>query len=125
MTDQRSLSSIRSELAIPEKWQEKFIIKRIGEEDIVITLKTRDAILASLQTGIRFVQVGKYTLMLNAIKSIDPMWGEKNIPPRPKLKEEWEDYFDEETQTLKVDKISDNQDELDEYDRVFGERKRP
>ena len=85
MKDQKSLSSIQSNLVIPEKWQEKYLIKRIGEEDIEITVEERNAILQMLNDGVRFVQIGRYTLMLNAVKSIDPKWGKENIPPRPEI----------------------------------------
>lgn len=68
----------------PPNLQERFFIKRIDEEDIEISLEERNAILESLNKGVRFVQIGKFTLMLNAIKSIDPKWGAKNIPPIPK-----------------------------------------
>ncbi|MCP3681709.1 MAG: hypothetical protein GY861_03375 [bacterium] len=76
----------KSDLSIPLKWQERFLIKRIGEEDIEISLIARDEILKALNDGARFIQIGKYTLMLNSIKSIDPLWGKNNIPPRPELK---------------------------------------
>jgi len=79
MTDQK-LSLLTN---IPAKWQERFLIKRIGEDDIEITLEQRDAILQALNAGTRFVQIKKYTIMLNSIKSIDPLWGDDNIPPRP------------------------------------------
>jgi len=46
----------------------------------------RDEILKALNDGARFIQIGKYTLMLNSIKSIDPLWGEENIPPRPQIR---------------------------------------
>ena len=65
-------------------WEERFIIKRIDEKDIEITIQERNGILASLSAGDRFVQIGKYTLMLNGIKSIDPKYGNDNIPPKPK-----------------------------------------
>lgn len=77
MTDQTS------SLSIPPKWREKFLIKRIDEDSIEITLEQRDSILKALDAGARFIQIGKYTLMLNAIKSIDPKIEPNNIPPRP------------------------------------------
>lgn len=99
---------------IPEKWQEKFLIKRIDEEDIEITLEERDAILKFLAGGQRFIQVGKYTLMLNALKSIDPIWGGNNNPPKPKPIEE----------TNIIDNLAHvkvlNQDEIDLWESLFG-----
>jgi uncharacterized protein YnzC (UPF0291/DUF896 family) len=79
-------SDLSTQSNIPEKWREKFLIKRIGENDIEITLEERNAILEMLARGMRYVQIGKYTIMLNSIKSIDPKWGKDNIPPRPEIK---------------------------------------
>lgn len=120
MTDQKSLSSTQSSLVVPEAWKEKYLIKRIDEDDIEISLEVRNEILKALQAGTRFIQLGKYTLMLNAIKSIDPKYGARNVPPRPELKEEVTDIFDPVTQkyTRTVKKL--NQQELDMYDSVFG-----
>ena len=50
----------------------KFLIKRIDENDIEITNEERMVILKALHANVRFVQVRDYTLMLNAIKSIEP-----------------------------------------------------
>ena len=72
-----------SALSIPPEWQEKFLIKRIGEEDIEITLIQRNFILKAFSNGDNFIQIGKYTLMVNSIKSIDPYYEPNNIPPRP------------------------------------------
>lgn len=64
-------------------FQEKYLIKRIDEHDIEISVDERNEILKALNDGQRFIQVKKYTLMLNSIKSIDPKYGERNIPPKP------------------------------------------
>jgi hypothetical protein len=96
---------------IPAKWQERYIIKRIDEDDIEISLQERNAILQALNEGARFVQLRKYTLMLNGLKSIEPKWGEANIPPRPKKDWRYDDNAD-------VEVI--NQKELDEWDSYFG-----
>ena len=53
--------------------------------------------------------------MLNAIKSIDPLWGDQNIPPKPEpvktstLNDQGTAYIEEVT----------NQEELDEWDKLF------
>ncbi len=73
----------KSPLSIPSKWRERFVIKRIKEEDIFISLETRNAILSAMEKGQNFVQVGKYTLMINSISSINPYWEPDNIPPCP------------------------------------------
>lgn len=103
-------SSSQDQAERPEKFQEKFLLKRIGEEDIEITLPQRNAIIEALGSSSRFVQIRKHTIMVNSIKSIDPMWGEDNIPPRPKPTDwvmeienrnpendkagrEWDEYF--------------------------------
>lgn len=74
-----------SDSRVPEKWKKKYILKRIDEEDIIITLEERNIILAALSNNVRFVQIGEFTLMVNAIKSVEPFWGGNNIPPRPKV----------------------------------------
>ena len=82
-------------LSIPPEWRERFLIKRIDEEDIEITLEERNRILQSLNAGIRFIQIGKYTLMLNSIKSIDPYYEPNNIPDRPELTKPEFNYAEE------------------------------
>lgn len=72
---------IKWEKRLHDKWDEKFFIKRIGEENIEITLSQRNEILKALNDGARFIQIGKYTLMMNSIKSIDPRYEPANIPP--------------------------------------------
>ncbi len=54
--------------------------------------------------------------MLNAIKSIEPYWGEDNIPPRPREVKRM--VFNNKTK-LATDVVI-NQEELDEWDRIFG-----
>jgi len=61
----------------------RYLIKRIDEDDIEIGVKERDLVLKALEINARFVKLGEYVLMLNAIKSIDPKYGPQNIPPRP------------------------------------------
>lgn len=113
MTDQKlSLSQ-----KIPKKWQEKFLIKRIGEDDIEITLEQRDAILQALNSGTRFVQIKKYTIMLNSIKSIDPFWGDDNIPPRPPVKSTFSGINEQGNMELETD-----DSEQKEWDLIFGKK---
>lgn len=103
---------------IPEKWRERFYIKRIGEDDIEISLEARDEILKALNAGVRFIQIGKYTLMLNSIKSIDPKWGDKNIPPRP----EKSLHITHVSGKNKVLTKIINQEEIDLWNELFGEK---
>jgi hypothetical protein len=107
-------------LSTQPKWQERFIIKRIGEDDIEITLEQRNEILKALNNGGRFIQVRKHTLMLNSIKSIDPKWGEDNIPPRPEeiLKCDYNNITDN---TVKAKLL--NKEEIEEWDSIFGNQK--
>lgn len=101
---------------IPSKWQPKYLLKRIGEEDITISQETRNNILDQLAKGGKFVQIGEYTIMLNAIKGIDPMWGSKNIPPRPKL-------LNEVQVSEGVAKLSvANHEEIKEWESYFGDK---
>lgn len=83
MDNQKLQSLHQTQTGIPEEWKEHFYIKRIDEEDIKISLIERDAILKALNGGQRFIQIGKYTLMLNSIKSIDPIYEPDNTPPMP------------------------------------------
>lgn len=83
-TDLQSLVPTQTGLVKrPAKWEERFILKRINEEDLELSLIERNAILQAMGNKDRFVQVRKYTIMINAISGIDPKWGEKNIPPYP------------------------------------------
>ena len=67
------------------QWRERFLLKRIDEDPIEITLEQREKIKQVLDTGARFIHLGKYTIMLNAMKGIDPVYEPSNIPPKPKL----------------------------------------
>ena len=117
--DQKSHSSALTQpgKTIPIKWQERFIIKRIDEANIEISLAERDGILRAMNIGQRFVQVRKYTLMVNTIKSIDPLWGDDNIPPRPT---EVLDYVKTNKENTLLEVVL-NQEELDEWDSFFKE----
>ncbi len=102
---------------LPDKFKPKYVIKRIDEADIIISLEARDAILVQLDKGARFILIKDHILMLNSIKSIDPLWGEKNIPPRPKAvymfngaKVDYPMYDDK----------AENQEDIDEWDKYFG-----
>lgn len=101
---------------IPEKWKPKYIIKRIDEDDITISLEERNKILSFLEQGTRFIHVQDHILMLNSIKSIDPKWGKDNIPPRPRP--QIETTLSEEKQ-MGIQRVV-NQEELDEWDKFFG-----
>lgn len=119
MVDQKLELSHQTQIGkISAKWEERFLIKRIEEKDIEITLNERNEILKSLNAGDRFVQVKKYTLMLNGIKSIDPKWGEKNIPPRPF---ETLSYINDTSKNTSIATIT-NQKELDEWDSLFKDK---
>lgn len=100
------------------KYEERFIIKRFDDEPIEITLTERNLALKVIDSGGRFIQVGKYTLMANGIKSIDPKWGKDNIPPRP---QEQYDYSEPDGNTMKGKLL--NKEELDEWDSLFGGKK--
>jgi len=106
----------KSPLLVPNRWQEKFLLKRIDEQDIELSLEERNAILQALEAGAKFGQIRKYTIMLNTIKSIDPKWGESNIPPRPKPNATVE-YLE----TGAVDTIH-NQEEIDLWNKIFGSK---
>jgi len=122
MENQKSQLSRQTQIGIPERWQEKYLIKRIGEEDIEITLEERNAILQVLNEGQKFIQVGKYTLMLNGLKSIDPKWGANNIPdkPIPRTITTYTESKDPRYSALATDVVT-NQEEIDEWNKYFGE----
>ena len=101
-------------LEIPSKWKPKYILKRIGEENIYISQLTRDGMLNQLAEGKKYVQIGEFTIMLNAIKSIDPLWQPNNTPPRPKP------MFDVQMNGDQATKLQTNQEELKEWEKLFG-----
>lgn len=105
--------------SVPLEWQEKYLLKRIGESDIVLTLEQRDAIIKALLGNSRFIQVDKFTIMVNTIKSIDPMYGAKNIPDRPA--EQFR--IIPGTHPSTIVKMVTNQAELDLWDKLFAEQK--
>ena len=110
----------KSHLSIPSEWQERFVIKRINDKEIVISLEERNAILKEMARGINFVQVGKYTLMINAIKSIDPFWGPSNIPPCPDPVFESE-QVERNGKTIFVEReIESSKQERELWNRIFG-----
>lgn len=104
---------------IPPKWQEKYILKRIDEEDMEISLDTRNAIIESMKKGSSFIQLGKSTIMVKTIRSIEPKWGEANIPPRPREQLEIVST-DEQTATARTRVV--NQNEIDEWDKIFKDQ---
>lgn len=83
MNDLTSYSSTQS------KDNRKFLIKRIDAEDIEIDNAERMIVLKALNAGVRFVQVRDYTLMLNAIKSIDPIRERKQSFPIDFIGDVW------------------------------------
>lgn len=106
---------------IPSKWKPKYILKRIGDEDINISLETRNEVLKQLANNGRYVQIGEYTIMLNAIKSIDPMYGPKNIPTRPEPSYEYLPGKGMDGENVMQQRIT-NQDEIDEWNEIFGNK---
>lgn len=108
----------KSNSSTPAKYEESFLLKRIDENDIEISLRTRNEVIKALATNTRYIQIGKYTIMVNSIKSIDPVYGMKNIPPRPK--ELLEATFDKEKNTASTTVI--NQDEIDKWDAQFSKK---
>lgn len=122
MTNQKlSLSTVSTGLSLPEKWKKKYLIKRIDEADIEIGEEQRDGILKALQAGTRFVQIGEYTIMLNAIKSIDPKWGKDNIPPKPELEEVFKDELRDGTFYHIL--VSDNIKEIELWESIYASNK--
>lgn len=96
-----------------------YLVKRIDEDDILVDRATRDAILNSMAAGVRFIQVREYTLMINSIKSIDPRWGEPNVPKAPSLP-----YMDTWHTAAGIGHTQSQKDEhetlLEAYNAVFG-----
>ncbi len=85
MTNQKlSLLNEAQKIETSRNPSKRYLIKRIDEDSIEISEQQRDYILGALQGGVRFVQIGDHTLMLNAIKSIDPKKGKQY----PQLSEE-------------------------------------
>jgi hypothetical protein len=104
---------------MPSKWQPRYTLKRIKDEDIEISQQTRDEILRQLAGNGKYVQIGEYTIMLNAIKSIDPKWGKNNVPPKPKPIYEYTERPDKDNT---VSSVVTNQGELDEWDKWFKDK---
>lgn len=69
---------------MPDWLRPLFILKRIDEPELVLTLEQRNAIAEGYLRGDKAVIVGQHLIATFNIKSIDPMYGEDNIPPKPK-----------------------------------------
>lgn len=123
MEEKTLQSSHPIQIGTPDNWKERFVLKRFDDEDIILSLEERNRVLAALNQGDRFVQIRKYTVMVNAIKSIDPYWGEKNIPPKPQaiLDHTFEKLEDGTTVSIEV---VVNQEELDLWESLFGNKQR-
>jgi hypothetical protein len=105
-----------SENPLPRKWMPKYYLKRIGEDDIVISQETRNEVVRLLAKNGKFVQIGEFTIMLNTIKSIDPYWPPDNIPPKPKQKMQYIGGY--EGSNLK----EANAKERQEWEKYFGKQ---
>jgi len=75
-----------------------------------------------MTTGARFVQVGEYTIMVNAIKSIDPYYEQENRPYEPpKLIDEIEEKFDEYGKVY-YKKITKNNPMWGKWKELYGSK---
>lgn len=106
----------KSSSSIPPEWRERFLLKRIGEEDIELELHERNAIINSINTGSRFIQIGKFTIMVNSIKSIDPYYPPDNIPPKPSERYTYEMNGNSAYQTLS------NGDEIKLWEQLYNSK---
>lgn len=113
------LQKVKSVYDIPENFRPKYILKRIAGEDIEIDIETRDKILSAMSRSVRFVQIKEFTIMVNSINSIDPKWGNDNIPPKPKPI--WREEFNQERGVYVV-KGASNAEEINEWERCFGNK---
>lgn len=111
------MTDLKLSSSIPSEWRERFLIKRIDEEDIEISLPERNAIIDALNRGARFIQLRKYTLMINAIKSIDPLFEPNNIPPRPQPQY---DYIPGENDLAPIRKVLLNEKQINDWEKLFG-----
>ena len=91
-----------------------YYLKRIGEDDLVISWETRNEILKRLAGNAKYIQIGEYTIMLNAIKEMAPYWKPNNIPPRPKP------VRAEKLLGNGAYSVTENDDDGKEWDKHFG-----
>jgi len=110
-------------LNVPLEWRERFLIKRFDEKDVEITLNERNIILVALRKGTRFIQVGKLTLMLNSIKSIDPYYPPYNIPPKPELK--FKNVFDEKKKLYVQVEVEESRKKVELWEKFFSHNQLP
>ena len=85
VTDQKSLTLANQNFKTPQvngsislvkekdSYEKNYILHRIKLDPIEVSSRGRDAVLKSLDSGKRFVQLGEYTIMLNTISSIEPL----------------------------------------------------
>lgn len=109
---------------LPSSPTKNYAIKRIDEEDIIISLQARDAILKELEKGARFIFIKDHVLMLNSIKSIDPIIETISIPPRPQAI--YLGIRDAAFATQqKCNFIPDNIKEIEAWDKKYGDSENP
>lgn len=100
--------------ALPEKWRPRYLLKRIGETDIELTLEEKTQIDSAISQDRSFISVQGNTLKVKMISAIVPKW-KGNIPPRPKEIVEFTGI-----ENGVAIKTVLNQDEIDLWDELFG-----
>ena len=86
MEDQKSLSLAKIIYRTPQvggaislvkeedNFNQNYIIHRVKLDPIEVSSRGRDEVLKALSGGSRFVQLGEYTIMVNTITSIEPLY---------------------------------------------------
>lgn len=60
-------------IPISKQFDQCYQINRVKQSSIYVSEDARNKVLDSLSSGKMFVQIGKYTVMLNTISSIEPL----------------------------------------------------
>jgi len=66
-----------------KKYEQNYIVYRVKLNPIEVSEDTRDDILEALNANRSFIQIGKITVMLNSIASIEPMSKKKKPKKLP------------------------------------------
>lgn len=66
-------TEIISLIPMLKRYDQNYRIYRIGLKSIEISESTRNDVLSAMDSGKKYVQIDKYTVMLNNISSIEPL----------------------------------------------------
>ena len=68
---------------MPDWLKPRYLLKRIDEPDIELSLEQRNGVANAMVRGDKVIFIGQSMIATFNIKSMDPIYGPDNIPPKP------------------------------------------